>query len=434
MNRKKVLKNIVITTSLSSTLMFAGISNTSISFADVIKLVNTNVLNVRSGAGINYSKIGSLTQGTKVNIISESNGWSKINYNGKIGYISSQYVSEVSSNPAPETNKPSNPTPDNNTSENTIKEVNTNVLNVISESNGWSKINYNGKIGYVSSQYLSKISSNPTPETNKPGNTTPSNPTPDNNTSENALREVNTSILNVRSGAGTNYSKIGSLTQATRVSVISESNGWSKINYNGKVGYVSSQYLSKVSSNPKSVILDVPRISQYPDLPMGCEATSLAQLLRYRGIPVTKTQMAKEMPLSPNKNPNLGFVGSQYEKQEGIFQTIYPPALESLAKKYRPNSADITGASVEELEKELMKGNPSIVWVTAYCRNPEMGYWYEGTPDQLWVAKNLHVTTLTGFDEDYYYLTDPGIGKLKIKKSQFKYVYDTIGKKAVVVR
>ena len=69
-----------------------------------------------------------------------------------------------------------------------------------------------------------------------------------------------------------------------------------------------------------------------------------------------------------------------------------------------------------------MKGNPSIVWVTAYCRNPEMGYWYEGTPDQLWVAKNLHVTTLTG------------LGKLKIKKSQFKYVYDTIGKKAVVVR
>ena len=128
MNRKKVLKNIVITTSLSSTLMFAGISNTSISFADVIKLVNTSVLNVRSGAGINYSKIGSLTQGTKVNIISESNGWSKINYNGKIGYISSQYVSEVSSNPAPETNKPSNPTPDNNTSGNTIKEVNTNVL------------------------------------------------------------------------------------------------------------------------------------------------------------------------------------------------------------------------------------------------------------------------------------------------------------------
>ncbi len=217
------------------------------------------------------------------------------------------------------------------------------------------------------------------------------------------IKLVNTSVLNVRSGAGTNYSKIGSLTQGTKVNVISESNGWSKINYNGKVGYVSSQYLSKISSNPKSVILDVPRISQYPDLPMGCEATSLAQLLRYRGIPVTKTQMAKEMPLSPNKNPNLGFVGSQYEKQEGIFQTIYPPALESLAKKYRPNSADITGASVEELEKELMKGNPSIVWVTAYCRNPEMGYWYEGTPDQLWVAKNLHVTTLTGFDEDYYY-------------------------------
>ena len=239
---------------------------------------------------------------------------------------------------------------------------------------------------------------------------------------------VNATSLNVRSGAGSNYKKIGSLTKGTKVSVISESKGWSKIKYNGKNGYVSSKYLKKVSQNSSSVILNVPYISQYPDLPLGCEATSLTELLRYKGISVTKNKIAKEIPKSPNKNPNLGFVGSQYTRQEGIFQTIYPKALEKTAKKYRPNSADITGASVEDLE------NPSVVWITANCKDAKMGYWYKGTSDQIWVAKNLHVSTLTGFDKNYYYLTDPALGKYKISKSQFKHVYNTIGKKALVVR
>ena len=190
---------------------------------------------------------------------------------------------------------------------------------------------------------------------------------------------VNATSLNVRSGAGSNYKKIGSLTKGTKVSVISESKGWSKIKYNGKNGYVSSKYLKKVSQNSSSVILNVPYISQYPDLPLGCEATSLTELLRYKGISVTKNKIAKEIPKSPNKNPNLGFVGSQYTRQEGIFQTIYPKALEKTAKKYRPNSADITGASVEDLEKELIKGNPSVVWITANCKDAKMGYWNKGT-------------------------------------------------------
>ena len=89
---------------------------------------------------------------------------------------------------------------------------------------------------------------------------------------------------------------------------------------------------------------------------------------------------------------------------------------------------------VEDLEKELIKGNPSVVWITANCKDAKMGYWYKGTSDQIWVAKNLHVSTLTGFDKNYYYLTDPALGKYKISKSQFKHVYNTIGKKALVVR
>ena len=69
MKRKKALKNIIIATSLASTLVFAGIPNKSISFAEIAKLVNATSLNVRSGAGTSYSKLGKLEYKEKVIIL-----------------------------------------------------------------------------------------------------------------------------------------------------------------------------------------------------------------------------------------------------------------------------------------------------------------------------------------------------------------------------
>ena len=200
------------------------------------KYVNTLSLNVRSGPSTSYSVIGKVSEGDKVEVISTSNGWSKIKYNGKTGYVSSQYLS---SSAAPESTTT------------TTKYVNTLSLNVrsgpstsysvigkvsegdkvevISTSNGWSKIKYNGKTGYVSSQYLSSSAA--------PESTTTT------------TKYVNTLSLNVRSGPSTSYSVIGKVSEGDKVEVISTSNGWSKIKYNGKTGYVSSQYLSSSVSD-----------------------------------------------------------------------------------------------------------------------------------------------------------------------------------------
>ncbi len=52
-----------------------------------------DVLNVRSGPGISYSRIAALPQGTTVMLRSSSNGWSRVLYHGtKLGYVSSQYL------------------------------------------------------------------------------------------------------------------------------------------------------------------------------------------------------------------------------------------------------------------------------------------------------------------------------------------------------
>ena len=94
----------------------------------------------------------------------------------------------------------------------------------ISTSGSWLKVKYNGVTGYVHGDYVSKG-------------------TTDNSTTG-TTKYVSASVgLNVRSGAGTSYYKLWKLEYKEKVTVLSTSNGWSKINYNGKTGYVDSSYL-----------------------------------------------------------------------------------------------------------------------------------------------------------------------------------------------
>ena len=55
--------------------------------------------------------------------------------------------------------------------------------------------------------------------------------------------------LNMRSGPGTGYSIIGAIPCGGRVEILSESNGWYRINYNGNTGYVCGDYVRKDSGS-----------------------------------------------------------------------------------------------------------------------------------------------------------------------------------------
>ena len=57
------------------------------------KIVLCRKLNVRSGAGTSFAKLGNLTRGETVKIIScDCNGWVKIEYNGGYAWISTAYI------------------------------------------------------------------------------------------------------------------------------------------------------------------------------------------------------------------------------------------------------------------------------------------------------------------------------------------------------
>ena len=230
---------------VSSSYISASNSNTNNSTNNNtqsnIAIVNTDGLNFRNGAGTSYSIIKVLNKGEKVEVISESNGWSKVKHDSRLGYVASQYIDKATTNY-------------------TIKEVDTDGLNVrtgpstsyatigklnkgtrvevISESAGWSKINYNNKTAYVSSGYLKAVSTS-TPDT-KPEDTTQQ---------YKEIKVVNTDGLNVRKGPSTSYESIGKIDKGTSVEVISESDGWSKINYKNTTAYVATKYLDKKSTN-----------------------------------------------------------------------------------------------------------------------------------------------------------------------------------------
>lgn len=52
----------------------------------------TNGLNVRAGDGVEYKKLGALSYKDKVTILEERDGWGRIDYRGKAGWVSLQYL------------------------------------------------------------------------------------------------------------------------------------------------------------------------------------------------------------------------------------------------------------------------------------------------------------------------------------------------------
>lgn len=120
-------------------------------------------------------------------------------------------------------------------------EIGTRVTRFEARENGWSRVEYNGGEGFVKSEYLKVVSAETASE-----NT-------DNSASEPASSEgVSTSgtigikeTVNVRESAGEDAKKIGVAYENEHYKLImKQADGWSKIDFNGKIGFVKSEYVT----------------------------------------------------------------------------------------------------------------------------------------------------------------------------------------------
>ena len=87
-------------------------------------------------------------------------------------------------------------------------------------------------------------------------------PLSDTTTSHASEIRITTVRVHFRTEAGTNYSSMGILDKGVKVSYISESGNWTKVEYDSKTGYICSDYLEKGESNatPTSTMYTTPEI------------------------------------------------------------------------------------------------------------------------------------------------------------------------------
>lgn len=67
-------------------------SSTSSAFPAAYKVTPDIGLNIRTGPGTGYSKLGAFTCGTVILVESIENGWAKITYSGRTAYVCAEYI------------------------------------------------------------------------------------------------------------------------------------------------------------------------------------------------------------------------------------------------------------------------------------------------------------------------------------------------------
>lgn len=218
--------------------------------------VTADALRMRSQPDTSAAIVAVISKGTDVELLSaEENGWYRVSCKGKEGYMSAQWLSVAAS--GSETAAESPAPAEEPEAESTAAVVTAGPLNVrsgpatsysrvgslskgdeitILESlDDWCKISYGDLTGYVFAQYISTdIAAFRSQAESREG-------------------LVLSGPLNVRSGPGTSYARLGSLRVGSTLTVHSSANGWYYITCGNLTGYVSADYVTlmeEIGSSP----------------------------------------------------------------------------------------------------------------------------------------------------------------------------------------
>ena len=244
------------------------------------RVTSSGLLNVRSAPSTGASKVGTLSGGAKVTVLSEANGWACIRYGSGTAYVSAQYIAyESAPTTAPTAAPTSAPTaaPTGAPASGTatlvcggamnIRQLPTTdstslgtapdgaLLTVHSVGNGvegdWACITYAGKTGYIKTKYLS-FGASPAPTAAPTAAATPAptsapTQTPDAGYVPGVTDKgtVTASELNMRSQANTSATVVHRLSRGDEVEIIgSTADGkWYYVQYGAYEGYCSAQYI-----------------------------------------------------------------------------------------------------------------------------------------------------------------------------------------------
>ena len=182
---------------------------------------------------------------------------------------------------------------------------------------------------------------------------------------------------------------------------------------------------------------------QYPNMPNGCEITSLEMLMRYNGFDVSKEflndNFLKHSSMS-NADPDLAYIGSPYGKSSGYYSYAAPIA-EAANKYFESNNVSIkakdkTGMTVfGVLNQIIFKKKPVAVWYTVDDEKPRYNGTYYTSPsrEKEPLYANLHCVVVDGVSKGMISIVDPEKGRREINFIEFTKLYMQMGQRAVVI-
>lgn len=218
----------------------------------------------------------------------------------------------------------------------------------------------------------------------------------------------------------------------------------------------SPKVSAKPAALPSRYLIHVPGIDQYPQLPNGCEVTSLTMMMDAAGHPVSKMTLAAEMPKDRTPlvltvsttsdgqvvhhvkywgNPNVGFVGSVYQAGEGY--GIYHGPMTRFLNRLMPGRAeDLTGDSFHTILQHVAEGTPVEVWTTTTFK-PTTDWVTWQSPEGLVKATPWeHAVLVVGYGPGTIYVNNPLNGEAAepVAAAPFIQSWRQLGKQAITYR
>lgn len=251
--------------------------------------VNTTKLNMRKGAGTGHSIVDTLSKNTAVNIYEVVGTWLRIDVpsSGKSGYVSGKYITVNSSSLTAYalgvTSGKVNLRKEATSKSDSLAVIDGNSgLTIYSADSktGWYKVKVHssGKEGYISPLYIKIVS-----KVDKSGTSGTSG-------------VITASSVNLRSGAGTSYSKIATLQKNDAVTILEKSGDWYKVTVKStnKTGYVFATYVKDTSTTTPTPTA-TPAGSPTPT-PAGSQAGKLnASGVNFRTGPSTSYKIISQL-------------------------------------------------------------------------------------------------------------------------------------------
>jgi len=220
----------LLTAALGALLVGTLVAGTCVASAEASTSVMraTTGVNVRTGPGTSYARIGVLYQGQTVTATGATkNGWVPVTFNGKAAWICADYLTGTAASAPAATGKATATTDVNIRAKATTLSTALGKLGkgksidtLGPSSGGWTPVAYQGKTAYIASQYL---------KTTAPSATT----------------QYTTTAVNVRTGPSTSHDKVGLTSTGAAVQVTGKTSGdWAEVVWQGSLRWICKLYLT----------------------------------------------------------------------------------------------------------------------------------------------------------------------------------------------